>query len=188
MFIIRSLTLAAALVAALAAITPANAQEKKVRVIPLTPAASAASAASAAPASACTPAAAEMKAAIAACGSGEVKATPAHKLVVKRPPARPRVVVRTVVKKRVVYRDRLVYHSPPPAPLVRGYYPSPSTCSHFGGRYAAFKNDGVGRVTPVDQCHFQSKRDCEMAAIAFGTPCEVCRVPGEAPWATVVRR
>jgi hypothetical protein len=100
MSIIRSLTLAAAFaLAAFAASTSATAQEKKVRVIPLTPAASATP-------PACTPAAAEMKAALAACGKGEVKATPAHKRVVKHPSPRPRVVVRTVVKERVVYRDR----------------------------------------------------------------------------------
>jgi hypothetical protein len=54
----------------------------------------------------CTPAARDMQAAIAACGSGEVKTTPAHKRVVKRPAPRPRVVVRTLVRERVVYRDR----------------------------------------------------------------------------------
>lgn len=82
------------------ALASANAQTRPVRMIPLTPATSTA------PAAACTPAAAEMKAAIAACGKGEVKAIPKphKKRVVNRQPTRTQVVVRTVV--RTVYRDR----------------------------------------------------------------------------------
>lgn len=62
-------------------------------------------------ASVCTPAARDMQAAIAACGSGETKVIPKRrKHAVKRQPARTEVVVRTVVRERVVYRN-------PPAPI-----------------------------------------------------------------------